>query len=316
MLCNKRERDRRLKVEIYEIGSRGPRTKETLVVDDITFNAVCIVESLPPNEAPTGRILHEYIQTQLADGNLPVTSLYSTCSGVHNFRDIVASLVEKASRNGLLPILHIEAHGSPNEGLYFADDSFLSWQDFCDLITPLNRATGFRLVVVIAACFGADLLSGVRLSAAAPCFAFIAPSDEIDPGEVMNSFRTLYRTMFVTLDAHETFQAMNKARLETGGMIIFTAQYWFDLLMSRYLIENATPSGIKEFAMRHYRIAKAAGGVADMTALKRHYRAELPIIVRAYFESYFLFKEVPGNSVRFEPLWREIEDKVKGALRH
>lgn len=286
------------------------------MVDDITFNAVCIVESLPSKEVPTGRILHDYIQTQLADGNLPVTPLYSACSGVHDFRGIVASLIEKVSRNGLLPILHIEAHGSPSEGLYLADGSFLSWQDFCDLITPLNRATRFRLVVVIAACYGADLLSGVRLSAAAPCFAFIAPSDEIDPGEVMNRFRTLYRTMFVTLDAHATFQAMNKERLETGGMIIFTAQYWFDLLMSRYLTENATPSGIKELAMRRYRIVKAAGGVADMADLKRHFKAALPGVVRAYFESYFLLKEVPGNSARFEPLWREIDDKIKIALRH
>uniref|UniRef100_UPI0035ADD808 hypothetical protein n=1 Tax=Hylemonella sp. TaxID=2066020 RepID=UPI0035ADD808 len=286
------------------------------MVDDITFNAVCIVESLPPKEVQTGRILHGYIQTQLADTSLPVDLLYSACSGVDEFRGVVASLAEKASERGLLPILHIEAHGSPSEGLCFADDSFLPWQDFCDLITPLNRATGFRLVVVIAACFGADLLSGVRLSSAAPCFAFIAPSDEIDPGEVMNSFRTLYRTMFDTLDAHKTFQALNNVRLEAGGIIIFTAQYWFDLLMSRYLIENATRHGIKEFALRRYRSARAAGEVADMTAMKRHFKAALPSIVRAYFESYFMLKEVSGNDVRFEPLWHEVDGKVKAALRH
>lgn len=132
----------------------------------------------------------------------------------------------------------------------------------------------------------------------------------------MNSFRTLYRTMFDTLDAHKTFQALTDVRLEAGGIIIFTAQYWFDLLMSRHLIENATRHGIKEFALRRYRSVRAAGEVADMTAMKRHFKAALPSIVRAYFDSYFMLKEVSGNDVRFEPLWHEVDGKVKAALRH
>lgn len=286
------------------------------MVDDITFNAIHIVESLPTAEVQTGRLLHNYIQGQLADGALPIELSYSNCPDVHEFRAIVGGLMDAISTRGLLPILHIEAHGEPDEGLHFADGSFLSWQDFCFLITPLNRATDFRLVVVVAACYGADLLSGVQLSTAAPCFAFIAPSDEIDPGEVMNRFRTLYRTMLLTLDAHKTFQAMNKERLEKGGMLVLSAQNWFDLLMTRYLRENATPRGLKDLAMRQYRRMKVAGGTSDMRRMKRHFRATLPNIVRSYFESYFMFEEIPSNRVRFEPLWREIAHKVQTALGH
>lgn len=284
------------------------------MIDNITFNAVWIVESLPAKEVQTGQILHKYLQSQLADSALPVDAHYSACSGAHDFREIVASLTDAASRSNLLPILHIEAHGSPDAGLYFSDNSFLSWLDFCNLVAPLNQATRFRLVVVIAACFGADLLSGVRLSSAAPCFAFIAPSDEVDPGEVMSIFRTLYRTMFNTLDANETFQAVDKVKLETGGVIIFTAQHWFDSLMSRYLSDNVTKRGVKEFAMRQYRSAKTAGVAADMAVLKRQFKAGLPGIIRTYFESYFMVKEVPGSDARFESFWREVDGKVKASL--
>lgn len=286
------------------------------MVDDITFNAICIVESLPPNEVETGRILYDYIQTQLADSKLPVAPYHSNCSGLHEFREIVAALIESATSNGLLPIVHIEAHGSPDGGLHFADRSYLSWPDFCSLITPLNRATGFRLVVVIAACYGVDLLNGVQLSKAAPCFAFIAPTDEINVAEVMNRYRAFYRTMFLTLDAHKTFQAINEEKLVEGDMIILSAQYWFNLLMTRYLTENATPNGAKEWAMRQYRLAKATGGTTDMAALKRLYKAKLPDIVRSYFESYFMLQDIPGNCVRFEPFWRNMNDKLKIALKH
>jgi hypothetical protein len=122
--------------------------------------------------------------------------------------------------------------------------------------------------------------------------------------------------MFLTLDAHKTFQAMNKERLEVGGMIILSAQYWFDLLMTRYLSENATPKDVKELAMRQYRIVKESGGAADIGSLKRQFKSTLPDIVRSYFESYFMFQEIPSNQLRFGPLWREIDDKVKIALRH
>jgi hypothetical protein len=284
--------------------------------DDIRFNCILVAESLPADEPQTGRILHGYIKGILDDLEMPVQASHVAIGGVNDFSRLIDGLTVQATQVGLLPILHIEAHGSENAGLVFADESLLSWPAFCEMITPLNRATRLKLVVVVAACYGADLLSGVRLSKAAPCFAFIAPTREIDVGEVMGRFRDLYRAMLTTLDAQRTFDAMNSQRLESGVLVPQTAQHWFELLMRKYLREQVTPKYLKEMAMRQYLTARSLGDSVDMRALKREFRRELPNVIRTYFSEYFMLN-VPGNKDRFAPVWKQIAIEVERAVgRH
>jgi hypothetical protein len=257
--------------------------------------------------------LHGYVTSVLNGLDLPVQAIHVPVTNAHDFAVLVLQLTDDATRLGLLPILHIEAHGSVSSGLVFADGSSLPWVRICELLTPLNRATSFRLVVVVAACYGTDLLDGVRLSKPAPCFAFIAPTDEIDVAEVMGRFRDFYRAMLTTLDATPTFEAMRRQRLQCGVLMPQTAQHWFELLMRQYLNENVTAKGMKQFAMRQYVAARSSGTIADIRELKRTFKGNLPNVIRKYFGAYFMF-DIPGQESRFAPLWSEISAEMGRVL--
>lgn len=287
------------------------------MVDDIRFNSIVIAESLHRDEVKTGTILHAYLQSLLDDlPTVPVLVLHEQIDGAEAFRRLVHEISTKVVTAGMLPILHIEAHGSQEDGLWFADESCMGWEEFCDLIAPLNRETGFRLTVVISACFGADLLTGVRLSRPAPCFAFIAPTDEISVGEAMGRFRDMYRVMLKTLNASETFDAMTRDKLVRGSLIPQTAQNWFDMLMSAYLSDHTTPKAIKDFALRQFINEKSSGdSVTTMREFKRLFKVRLPGIIKDYFSTFFMLREVPGNHLRFAPLWAKMEHKIATALR-
>ncbi len=287
------------------------------MADDIKFNSIVIVESLPLDEVKTGKILHGYLQSLLDDlPTVPVLVLHEQIDGAEAFRKLIQDISTKVLTAGMLPILHIDAHGSQKDGLWFADESCIGWEEFCDLITPLNRAMGFRLTVVISACFGVDLLSGVRLSRPAPCFAFVAPTDEINVGEVMGRFRDMYRVMLQTLDASKTFEAMTRDKLVRGALIPQTAQNWFDTLMSRYLSDHTTPKAIKDFALRQFINEKSGGrSVTTMREFKRLFKARLPRIIEDYFSTFFMLQEVPGNRRRFAPFWAKMEHKIATVLQ-
>jgi len=287
------------------------------MVNDIKFNSIVIAESLAPAEVKTGTILHGRLQSLLDDlPTVPVHVFHEQLVGAEAFRKLVHEISTKVVTAGMLPILHIETHGSQEDGLWFADESCIGWEEFCDLITPLNRVMGFRLTVVISACFGADLLTGVRLNRPAPCFAFIAPTEEINPAEAMGRFRDMYAVMLKTLNASETFDAMTRDKLTQGALIPQTAQNWFDMLMSEYLAEHTTPKAVKDFALRQFiNDRNSEDSVATMREFKRLFKKRLPAIVEDYFATFFMLREVPENRRRFAPLWAKMDHKIATALR-
>lgn len=288
--------------------ARSPETAE-----DSRFNAVAIAESLD-RCARTGKILHDYLEAAIAERELPVIALYNECRGAEAFRRFVLELTNHVHNHGLLPLLHIEAHGSLEDGIYFADGTVLTWTELCDVIRPLNVATAYQLTVFVAACFGISVVMGVSLKQPAPCFAMVGPSDELDPGEVLAGYRSMYKAMLTTPDGGRLVAAMSSAKPSRGEFILMSAQHWFELLMTKYLEEHANARGRKEAAMRQYRSLCASGIRADLGELKRRFKSQLPQVVRTYFESYFGYGIVPRNEARFEKFWPAYAAKIAKAL--
>ena len=285
--------------------------------DNIAFNAIVVVESLEDGERKTGRMLHDFINSRHAEGDGGgdgVRATYIPIASRAELQRLIASLVEQATTRGLLPILHIEAHGSEDHGIFFADDSSLDWNSLCDLLAPLNEATGFQLTVVVAACFGESIISGVRLSKPAPCFALLGPTSTITEPELMGVFRDFYSTVLRTHDATQAIGAMKRHTLLSGTMMALTARLWFELLMSKYLREETGRRAIRDFALRHYLSLRAQGVLTTMGALKRGFRRDLPSIVRRYFDTFFMIGTVAPGS-RYSSLWHRIELEIARALR-
>jgi hypothetical protein len=271
--------------------------------DDITFNAIVVAESLSSLEMKTGSLLRDYINTL---DEAPAKATLVQVASRDAFLALLRDLETQVQTRGLLPVLHLEAHGDENSGICFADDSNLSWDDFCDAMTPLNIATGMRLLVTVAACYGGSLISGIRLSKPAPCFALVGPSHRIDESEVMGSFRDFYGAMLRTLAAGPAIAALRGHTLREGELHVMTARRWFELLMTQYLQTEATPRRVRDFALRHYLNARMESqSTLSMRDYKRLFRRELPVVVRKYFETFFAITDADRHP-RYRALWSRL----------
>lgn len=282
-------------------------------MDFLRFNRLYIVESLEDHELKTGTELFEYLQPVVEDSPFALSLGLFTCAGVQGFRDVAARVLEK-SKAGHLPWLHIECHGSSDDGLYFANGSELSWEDLCDLLRPINEACGFQLFVVVSTCYGANIVSGIDTGEGAPCLGLIGPSDQVDPAELLGHFRDFYRTLLQTTDIGHAMGSWKNRKLQHGSMAIVTANDWWRDLMFSYLSENGTSKGIEAVARRQRKLLHAEGKNQSVGSLKRIFRRQLPAIVEIRFRRYFMLDEVPQNTQRFALQLAEVKNEVRKNL--
>lgn len=279
----------------------------------LRFNRLYVIESLEAGEVPTGRILFDYLKPVIdaADFTLPMG--LHMCHDAQGFRNIAAEVLVN-SKNGHLPWIHIECHGS-DDGLIFANGSEISWHELCDLLRPINQACGFQLFVALACCYGSGIVTGIDTGKGAPCLGLTGPSDEVDPAELLGHFRDFYRELIATTDIGPALRSWKSRSLANGQMATVTAEVWWRGLMSRYLATHASRDGIAATARRQRKILAEQGKVESVGALKRKFIRRLPEVVDVRFKAYFMIDEVPANAQRFESAHAEVKAEVRATLK-
>ena len=146
------------------------------------FSKIAILQSLPDGEISTGRKLFEDLDTlnTVKDIGLEI-KFYNICTS-KEFIYVIFSLIAEAKKSEMIPILHIEAHGTPDrKGIVLASGEVVTWKELKDPLMQLNEATKNNLIVVLASCWGGylmEILTPVH-KAKAPCWGLIGPSDKI-----------------------------------------------------------------------------------------------------------------------------------------
>lgn len=175
----------------------------------ISFGKVHIVEWLPPGEAKTGWELFDELQPiGLASKpcvDVAFKRVRTRAELVAHIRDIQEDF--RATRK--LPLLHIEAHGFLDGICSSAGDEML-WAELMNELIPLNRLTGLRLFVVIAACeglWGMQMLQPVERAA---FLALLGPNERISAGHLSKACLAFYRGMFHLANGNAAFKAMNE----------------------------------------------------------------------------------------------------------
>jgi hypothetical protein len=106
---------------------------------------------------PTRCILED-LETLAGAGGFPV--IERKVSDRSELLRVMSELAEHAT-GGLRPILHVDAHGSPKDGMLLAPSGDqVGWADVIELLQNLNVATGNNLVSVFALCFGLGSQAG------------------------------------------------------------------------------------------------------------------------------------------------------------
>ncbi|UCU98333.1 hypothetical protein [Acidovorax radicis] len=283
---------------------------EKALTHTFLVNRIAIIESLPSRELQTGRELAGYLNGQLEDLQTPISVSHVDVATPNEFRSAIANLAMQADREGLRPIVHIEAHGEDDFGLHFREGK-IHWREICDALIPLNRASGFNLLLSVSACFGVSCISGVSLCRGAPCYALLGPSKDLSPSDLLNRFRSFYREIIHSQDLDLALATMNKDKLERGQMVFVSAEGWFEELMLEYLTNAAHPKELKAAAMRIFRKARSEGSTLTLGETKRQLVRDRPQIAQGYFAEFFMVNYIPENAQRFGVLLRAMEVTIK-----
>jgi hypothetical protein len=274
------------------------------------INAVAIFDAIPEGELNTARKLREDIEiiaTSLHNG--PEVRYFRTES-VSSLSDALTLILLEHKRVGLLPMLHIEAHGLAGEqGIAFPNRQYCTWETLKELITPLNIAMKLNLMVVLATCYGGSFASAIRVTDPAPVWGLIGPTREITAGQVQGDFGNFYRTFFLTASGSQAIDALN-ARAPKQSLYYHTSAEEFFLQVWRAYKRNCcSPKILSERARKMYRQAKASKDtkVPNIGELKRRLQREEPDSFARYRDIYFMYDIYPENQSRFAITYEKAE---------
>lgn len=268
---------------------------------NFTISSVFIIESLPANEVQTGTQLSGYIKgLDLPNGvELHLCRLDSGDQLIALLNDILSK-----AEVGTIPIIHFETHGTfDGRGLVTANLDVVPWSDISKVLLCINIATRFNLVVFVAACNGGYFLEEMKIIAPTPCYALVAPTDEVNPGEIMGATRDFYRILLSTADATKAVASIEKQQIQQGRWFARWAENWYRMVVINHIQAYCTPKALKERAREMRATASTQGLASDMGQLKKQLKASTRVdLVGKYFDRFFCTDVIPENVQRFEYL--------------
>lgn len=160
------------------------------------FNTIVIVDTIPDGELNTAKLLRDSLKdiAAIIDG---LHIRYARADTAQDVADLIMRLTDEVKNNGVLPSLHIEAHGFNDEsGFVAASGEPCTWETLKDLVTPLNIVTNLNLMIVMAACFGGSFARAIRTTDRAPVWGILGPTRAITAGQLIDGFSAFYSAFF------------------------------------------------------------------------------------------------------------------------
>lgn len=275
------------------------------------FTRIVVIESLEPHEVKTGAQLVPYLKGLCEQLGYEISVDYIECESKIEFLAVIKNLVAGAVDHGQIPLLHVETHGHPNTGLEFANGSELSWEALSAALLELNVACRFNLFAAFAACYGAFFLSQMNVIRPAPCYAIVAPTDTIDPGELMGGFLRFYGSFFRCLDMGIASSQLSNEGLSSGRWLGQTAERWYETILLNYATTYSTRPAMQKRAREVSELLLKAGirlSIGQLKPLLRDHN-------RSFFDErgfavYFSTDLLPENRVRFDPIRRHVASQL------
>ena len=284
-----------------------------MIISGFTFSKIVVVQSLEPQETQTGLILSEYLNAQISSSNSQVQLEYLSCSSCVEFVEILRCLTTDAKLKGEFPIIHVECHGSSTEGLEFENGSTLSWDELSSELLLLNIACKFNLLAVFSACFGGHFLTKMDVIKPAPCWCMVAPTEIVDPGEILNGFRVFYATLIQRADAGKAVTEISKLRLSHGYWFGQSAEIWFETVMTNYIRKHCTKEAtrlrakaLRRKLMEEGQPPKSIGSITRILC-----RLNRENLRGGFFDTYFQTTAIPENAQRFHHARIRLDLKLK-----
>lgn len=260
---------------------------------------IWIVEWLSENERRTGQELHDWIKKQR-----PGWSMYTACD---TKTDVLASIrraAEFTARCGVVPVLHIEAHGGSAGIAPFGstDAELLSWEELTEPLQQLNHATKCNLVVVVAACIGFAGVLALRKGPIAPAIALVGLDAPVSPQSLLSGTKELYRRW---MDENPRLAEVTENASREAGMAAFEFEPFATL---------AYEANVKMIIKRRRQGAFGKHSTAnrvDHGEIRSPNTASWQAIQQIW-NTMFMIDVEPNNEVRFGVDWKDIIERMAG----
>jgi hypothetical protein len=249
----------------------------------------------------------DFIRTETRSQGLNTPVVLYECEGFRDFLAIVEQLRTEAAA-GIIPLVQIECHGDLSAGLIFANGSELSWASLSEALLRLNLATGFNLLAVVSACYGAHFIGNFLPVEPAPCYALISPTAEVTPFEIRTGLQAFYREFLSNPDMGVAVQNLTARELPQGRWFAMAAEGWFERAVRGYLENHCTRHAVIERSRKmNQRLLEMGRPQLSQRKLFEIFRRTQADIVIRLFTVFFSIGAKPGNMERFADCYARTE---------
>jgi hypothetical protein len=164
----------------------------------VKINGLVWISSLDDDEKGSTRRIVEDLEPYLASIDLPFVFVEPRSKA-----ELLAALtsIAKRAKEGLKPVVHIDTHGSPTDGICIAGSKeCVSWQVLVDEFRKINVATENNLCIVSAACFGMNMIRPIAINQQTPFYVVVAPHKTVTFDFVERKTLPFYRAVLDGLD--------------------------------------------------------------------------------------------------------------------
>lgn len=289
------------------------------MAEGFNFTKIVVVQSLEQHESQTGRMIADFLTSELESNEHLMQVEFKTCWSAKEFLEVLTTL-EYEANTGEIPLLHVETHGSKEMGLEFENGSELSWDDLAKLLRRLNVATRFNLLALFSACWGGYFLGKMSAIQQAPCYAMVAPSEKLWPNEIYAGFTTFYRIFLKELDVASAVDAMRALPLQNGYWFGKPAEIWFERVLLDYVRVKCSNEMSEQRAKTLQSELAKDGKIIPIPQLLELLRGQnRKNLLPDYFSKYFMLEEIPENATRFSALYTRMEfvlDELRSGGQH
>lgn len=281
----------------------------TQMSDIISLTKLVIVDSLEENEFQTGQEIETFTRAEFSEYDLPLSVERHSVQYPDEFEEVLRVLTVEAE-HGQLPLLHVETHGDPKEGLGFSSGCTLPWGRVSELLVELNRATRFNLVSVFAACYGAYFAGQMWVHRPSPCFGLLAPEDQVAPDEIYGGFRRFYHELAITQDMGRAAASLAREKLTKGRWMNQTATVWLPKVLRATAEQHLSAAGLNAMAARALARPEAQDLPPDLDLTALTEARARRYLTETAFNRFFMVDSIPENAERFRHVQERLIEEI------
>ncbi|MGY4169905.1 hypothetical protein [Bradyrhizobium sp. USDA 4529] len=209
------------------------------VQSGLVFNSIFWLTSPQPDEVGMVQSMIDDVSVICQAKGIPFQS-YVVPNGDQLIRALAE--IEEAARQGCRPLIYLDMHGSPTEGVEIAaTNELVAWDTVVNALRSINRETGNNLLVVAGVCFGLHAIKETIITDHTPFYMLIAPEEKITFGELMDQTFPFFQNLTTHWDV------VKAAKVELSPkMKMFHCIRVFTVAMAKYILRSCKGKGAQE----------------------------------------------------------------------